>query len=73
VLSYSLILALPAAIIEGPIFSKLVDKRVIPENDPELIRVTTVSTELPSRKVSFFIILLPVVVMIVSVVAPSIS
>ena len=73
VLLYSLIIALPAAIIAGPIFAKWVHKRVIPENEPELIRVTTVSTDLPSRKVSFFIILLPVVLMILSVVAPYIS
>ncbi|MCU4989676.1 gluconate permease GntP [Bacillus cereus] len=81
VLLYSLIIALPTAIIAGPVFAKWVHKRVIPENEPELIRVTTVSTDLPSRKVSFFIILLPVVLMILlpvvlmilSVVAPYIS
>ncbi|MBG0968787.1 gluconate permease GntP [Bacillus sp. SRB3LM] len=73
VLLYSLLIALPAAIIAGPIFAKWVHKRVIPENEPELIRVTTVSTDLPSRKVSFFIILLLVVLMILSVVAPYIS
>lgn len=73
VLLYSLLIALPAAIIAGPIFAKWVHKRVIPENEPELIRVTTVSTDLTSRKVSFFIILLPVVLMILSVVAPYIS
>lgn len=73
VLLYSLLIALPTAIIAGPIFAKWVHKRVIPENEPELIRVTTVSADLPSRKVSFFIILLPVVLMILSVVAPYIS
>lgn len=73
VLLYSLIIALPTAIIAGPIFAKWVHKRVIPENEPELVRVTTVSIDLPSRKVSFFIILLPVVLMILSVVAPYIS
>ncbi|NRR13725.1 gluconate permease GntP [Bacillus pacificus] len=73
VLLYSLLIALPTAIIAGPIFAKWVHKRVIPENEPELIRVTTVSTNLPSRKASFFIILLPVVLMILSVVAPYIS
>ncbi|CDN38467.1 unnamed protein product [Bacillus thuringiensis DB27] len=73
VLLYSLIIALPTAIIAGPIFAKWVHKRVIPENEPELVRVTTVSTDLPSRKISFFIILLPVVLMILSVVAPYIS
>ncbi|MBL1703754.1 gluconate permease GntP, partial [Klebsiella pneumoniae] len=42
VLLYSLIIALPTAIIAGPLFAKWVHKRVIPENEPELIRVTTV-------------------------------
>ncbi|MBW3492153.1 gluconate permease GntP [Bacillus sp. FDAARGOS_1420] len=73
VLLYSLIIALPTAIIAGPVFAKWVHKRAIPENEPELVRVTTVSTDLPSRKASFFIILLPVVLMILSVVAPYIS
>ncbi|MEK4935129.1 gluconate permease GntP [Bacillus sp. FSL M7-1345] len=73
VLLYSLIIALPTAIIAGPVFAKWLHKRVIPENEPELVRVTTVSTDLPSRKASFFIILLPVVLMILSVVAPYIS
>ncbi|EEK70984.1 gluconate permease, GntP family permease [Bacillus mycoides] len=73
VLLYSLIIALPTAIVAGPVFAKWVHKRVIPENEPELVRVTTVSTDLPSRKASFFIILLPVVLMILSVVAPYIS
>ncbi|WP_242235869.1 gluconate permease GntP [Bacillus cereus group sp. BfR-BA-01316] len=73
VLLYSLIIALPTAIIAGPVFAKWVHKRVIPENEPELVRVRTVSTDLPSRKASFFIILLPVVLMILSVVAPYIS
>ena len=73
VLLYSLIIALPTAIIAGPVFAKWVHKRVIPENEPELVRVTTVSTDLPERKVSFFIILLPVVLMVLSVVAPYIS
>ena len=70
VLVYSLIIALPAAIIAGPVFAKWVNNRVIPEGEPELIRVSTTSQKLPSTGISFFIILLPVILMVLSVVAP---
>ncbi|MFJ5760776.1 GntP family permease [Neobacillus sp. NPDC093182] len=73
VLVYSLIIALPAAIIAGPVFAKWVNNRVIPEGEPELIRVSTTSQKLPSTGISFFIILLPVILMVLSVVAPFIS
>src|SRR6478735_6286909 len=39
VLLYSLVIALPAAIVAGPVFAKWVHKRVIPEGEPELIPV----------------------------------
>jgi len=70
VLLYSLIIALPAAIIAGPLFAKWVHKRVIPESEPELIRVNMTAKTLPSTGLSFFIILLPVLLMILSAVAP---
>ncbi|WP_141430408.1 GntP family permease [Bacillus sp. 03113] len=70
VLLYSLIIAIPAAIIAGPLFAKWIYKRVIPEEEPTLIRVTTSSKKLPSTGISFFIILLPVLLMILSAVAP---
>ncbi|KKI89740.1 2-keto-3-deoxygluconate permease [Bacillus sp. SA1-12] len=70
VLIYSLIIALPAAIIAGPLFAKWVKNRVIPEGEPELIRVSKMSEKLPSTGISFFIILLPVLLMILSVLAP---
>ncbi len=73
VLLYSLIIALPTAIIAGPLFSKWVHKRVIPEGEPELVRVNTSLQKLPSVGVSFFVILLPVLLMILSVVAPYIT
>ncbi|MFP3669830.1 MULTISPECIES: GntP family permease [Priestia] len=73
VLLYSLIIALPAAIIAGPLFAKWVHKRVIPEGEPELIRVTTASKQLPGTGISFFIILLPVILMVLSVVVPYMS
>ncbi len=41
VLIYSLIIAIPAAIIAGPLFAKWVHKRVVPENEPELLSAST--------------------------------
>ncbi|MBO1513950.1 GntT/GntP/DsdX family permease [Metabacillus bambusae] len=70
VLVYSLIIALPAAIIAGPLFAKWVKHRVIPEGEPQLIRVSNTSEKLPSTGISFFIILLPVFLMVLSVIAP---
>ncbi|MGG2089318.1 gluconate:H+ symporter [Priestia aryabhattai] len=70
VLLYSLVIALPAAIVAGPVFAKWVHKRVIPEGEPELIRVSTSSEKLPKTGISFFIILLPVLLMVLSVMAP---
>jgi gluconate transporter len=70
VLLYSLVIALPAAIVAGPVFAKWVHKRVISEGEPELIRVSTSSEKLPNTGISFFIILLPVLLMVLSVIAP---
>jgi gluconate transporter len=73
VLVYSLIIALPAAIIAGPLFAKWVKNRVIPEGEPQLIRVSNTSEKLPSTGISFFIILLPVLLMVLAVIAPYLS
>lgn len=73
VLIYSLIIALPAAIIAGPLFAKWVHKRVIPEGEPELLSVREVSGKLPGTGTSFFIILFPVILMVLSVIAPYFS
>ncbi|MDQ0199133.1 GntT/GntP/DsdX family permease [Neobacillus ginsengisoli] len=73
VLLYSLIIAFPTAIIAGPIFAKWIHKRVTPVGEPELIRVVTKSSGLPSTGVSFFIILLPVLLMLLTLIAPYIS
>ncbi|QGQ44556.1 GntP family permease [Metabacillus sediminilitoris] len=70
VLLYALIISIPAAIIAGPVFAKWVHKRVVPEGEPELIRVTTLSKNLPGTGISFFVILLPVILMILSAIAP---
>ncbi|WP_242301904.1 gluconate permease GntP [Bacillus cereus group sp. BfR-BA-01423] len=69
-LLYSLIITFFAAIIAGPIFAKWIHKRVIPENEPELIRVNTKSTKLPGIGVSFLVILLPVMLMVLAAAAP---
>ncbi|MDQ0199769.1 GntP family permease [Neobacillus ginsengisoli] len=73
VLLYSLIIAIPASIIAGPLFAMWVHKRVIPKGEPELIRITTKAKFLPGTGVSFFVILLPVLLMILSAVAPYLS
>ncbi|MBZ5749548.1 GntP family permease [Metabacillus rhizolycopersici] len=73
VLLYALIISIPAAIIAGPVFAKWVHKRVIPEGEPNLIRVSTASDKLPGTGISFFVILLPVILMILSSIAPYLS
>jgi gluconate:H+ symporter, GntP family len=73
VMLYSLIIAFPTAIIAGPLFSKWIQKRVIPVGEPELIRVVTKSSGLPSTPISFFIILLPVLLIMLTVIAPYLS
>ncbi|SCW75775.1 gluconate transporter [Paenibacillus tianmuensis] len=70
VLIYSLIIGLPAAIIAGPLFAKWVSKRVVPEGEPELLSENVAPDKLPSTGISFFVILLPVVLMVMAVIAP---
>jgi GntP family gluconate:H+ symporter len=70
VLLYSLIIAIPAAIIAGPLFAKWIHKRVIPEGEPELIKINMAAKKMPGTGISFFIILLPVILMIFSALAP---
>lgn len=70
VLIYSLIIAVPAAIIAGPMFAKWISKRVVPENEPELLDESAEPEKLPGAGISFFIILLPVLLMVLSVIAP---
>lgn len=73
VLLYSLIIAFPTALIAGPIFAKWVHKRVVPVGEPELIRVETKSNKLPGTGISFFVILLPIILMLISLIAPYLS
>ncbi|MFC4619491.1 GntP family permease [Camelliibacillus cellulosilyticus] len=73
VLLYSLIIAIPAAIIAGPLFAMWVHKRVVPVGEPELIRVETASRKLPGTGISFLVILLPVILMLIAVAAPYLS
>lgn len=69
VLLYSLIIAIPAGILGGPVFSKWVHKRVIPVGEPNLIKVTQPESK-PGTGISFFVILLPVILMILSAIGP---
>ncbi len=70
VLLYSLIVAIPSVIIAGPLFAKWINKRVTPEGEPELIKINVVAKKLPSVGISFFIILLPVILILFSSFAP---
>jgi len=71
VLLYSLIIALPAGIIGGPLFAKWVNRRVVPKGKPDLIKVEQKKeSELPNTGLSFFAILLPVLLMIIGTAAP---
>lgn len=70
VLLYSLIIALPTAIIAGPIFGKFISKRLTPENSPNILKVNNETTSLPSVPVSFFIIVLPVLLLLLSIITP---
>ena len=70
VLLYALIIALPTAIIAGPIFGKFISKRLTPENLPNILKVNNETTSLPSVPVSFFIIVLPVLLMLLSIITP---
>lgn len=70
VLLYALIVAIPAAIIAGPLFAKWVHKRVIPIGEPKVVNAEDVDRELPSTGVSFLVILLPIILILLSVFAP---
>ncbi|MGG1593100.1 GntP family permease [Terribacillus saccharophilus] len=69
VLLYSLVIAIPAGILGGPVFAKWVHKRVIPVGEPNLIKVTEPESK-PGTGISFFVILLPVILMILSAIGP---
>lgn len=70
VLLYSIIIAIPSVIIAGPLFAKWIHKRVIPEGEPQLIKINMSAKKMPGTGISFFIILLPVILMIFSAIAP---
>jgi gluconate:H+ symporter, GntP family len=72
VLIYSLIIAIPAGIIAGPLFAKWINTRVIPEGEPELVKVeeSTNAISVPSAGVSFLSILMPVILMLLGTAAP---
>ncbi|ULT57805.1 GntP family permease [Neobacillus drentensis] len=72
VLLYSLIIAIPAGIIGGPLFAKFINKRVIPVGEPELVRIDDQMNKksLPSVGISFLTILMPVILMVLGTAAP---
>ncbi|RID82995.1 2-keto-3-deoxygluconate permease [Peribacillus asahii] len=72
VLLYSLIIAIPAGIIGGPLFAKWTNNRVIPQGEPELVKIeeTTNKHSIPGTGISFLAILMPVILMILGTAAP---
>lgn len=75
VLLYSLVIAIPAGIIGGPLFAKFIAKRVQPQGEPELLQASErpEGITLPSVGISFFSILLPVVLMVLGTIAVNIT
>ncbi len=70
VLLYSLIIAIPAGILGGPLFAKFISKRVKPEGEPKTIIIEDKDdSQMPSTGMSFFIILLPVILMVFGTMA----
>ena len=79
VLLYSLIIAIPSGILGGPLFAKMIAKKVKPQGEPELLQKTEEVEEqeeivtMPSVFVSFFSILLPVLLMVLGTLAEQIT
>lgn len=74
VLLYSLIIAVPAGILGGPLYAKYIHKYVIPEEEPEFVHVEDkAEDQMPSTFLSFFSILLPVLLMVIGTMAPYIN
>ncbi|MBC1521229.1 gluconate:H+ symporter [Listeria aquatica] len=71
VLLYSLCFALPAGIVAGPLFAKFISKRITPKNEPDLMRPDVIkdNEKLPSAGVSFFIVFLPIILMLLTMIA----
>jgi gluconate transporter len=71
VLMYSLLIAIPPAIVAGPLFAQWVSKRVVPSEEPAIqIAEAEEVKKLPGTGISFFIILLPVLLILLPVIAP---
>ncbi len=74
VLLYSLIIAIPSAILAGPVFAKWITKRINPEQESGLIKMEDIDNKkLPGTGISFLVILLPVILMIFSALVPFIG
>ena len=72
VLLYSLIIALPAGILGGPVFAKWINKRVVPVGEPDLIKVEDQRdpSTLPGTGISFTTIIMPVLLLVLGTFAP---
>ncbi|EUJ42776.1 gluconate:H+ symporter [Listeria riparia] len=71
VLLYAICFALPAGIIAGPLYAKFISKRITPEHEPTLMRPDTIkdNKRLPSVGISFFIVFLPIILMLLTMIA----
>lgn len=71
VLLYSLVIAIPAGIIGGPIFAKYISKKVVPSGESGLLKVDdSQNRKLPSVGISFLSILMPVILMVLGTFSP---
>ncbi|MFS0781580.1 gluconate:H+ symporter [Bacillus sp. 1P06AnD] len=66
-LLYSLVIALPTAMIAGPIYGKWIDKRLKPKGKPTIFVGETAYEKVPTFGISLFTVILPVLIMILSV------
>lgn len=70
VLLYALIVAIPSGIIGGPLFAKFIYKKVVPQEEPKLIEIEEKDpASLPGVGLSFFTILLPVILLLLGTFA----
>lgn len=68
---YSLIIAIPTAIISGPIFGKFIGKRIIAEPPADLAEQFSMKSErkLPGFWITILTILMPVILMLIGAIA----
>ncbi|THF79569.1 GntP family permease [Cohnella fermenti] len=68
---YSILIGIPVAILAGPVFGKLIGKRIQVEPDPKLVEQFAMKEQrsLPGFGITLFTILLPVILMLIGSIA----